>query len=123
MHYRYRKQLCLLFFCFVSTMGQSKDSKHVALGVSINIEIYDALNSRALYENQMIVMDGVVVDIGIGGVYTFKDKTGSITLHTEDDLEALNYSMTTKKAIFIYGHVDTTTTPNSINVVDAKRMQ
>ena len=95
----------------------------MALGVSINIEVYDALNSRNQYQEQVIMIDGVVTGVAIGGIYTFKDKTGIITLHTEQDFKALNYSLTTKKAIYVYGKIDTTTTPNSIDVLEAQRIQ
>lgn len=123
MHYRYHKLLCLLFCCFISTIVQGKESKNLALGVSINIEVYDALNSRNQYQGQMVMIDGVVTELAIGGIYTFKDKSGSIILHTDNDFKALNYSLTTKKAVYVYGYIDTTTTPNSINVIEAQKIQ
>ena len=110
------------FFSFLS-WSATEAIQHMPLGVSVDIEIYDALNSRSQYSNQVIMINGVVTQVLTGGLFQFKDRTGTIILNSDKAFEAITYSLATKKVIYIYGTINTMTTPNSIDVINAQKIQ
>ena len=98
-----------------------RDKKATMLGLIDIVNVRDLLKYRDnYYDSRQVMLNGVFTRSLAPTEFEFQDATGVISVFYTKDIELINYSMETEAVVTIYGEVDITAYPRTINMIDIK---
>tara|TARA_B100001094_G_C18194340_1_gene809544 strand:+ start:1792 stop:2295 length:504 start_codon:yes stop_codon:yes gene_type:complete len=98
-----------------------RETNSAMLGLIDIVSVRDLLMYRDNhYGMRKVMLNGVFTRSLARTEYEFKDSTGMISVFYNKDIALINYSMETEAVVTIYGTVDVTAFPRSIQMIDIK---
>ena len=85
------------------------------------VSVRDLLKYRDnYYDSRQVMLSGVFKRSLARTEFEFQDPTGVISVFYTKDIGLINYSMETEAVVTIYGVVDVTAFPRTIDMIDIK---
>jgi uncharacterized protein YdeI (BOF family) len=105
-----------------ASISQNQVEKKAVVGmihVVTALDIHQSTTNQ--FKNKKVLLSGYMVQ-GLGkAAYLFKDASGTISVYLPHNLLSLAQSaMDTKSRVMIYGHIDTSTFPYTVDAIDLK---